>query len=108
MGNVAKINYIRPNPSWDVRTVDGIMSRTFYVGLSKTAGETQWLTQKLQEIIRMFIQRVNDNEREDIDIQKVLLDIKVNIAGGKQLLKSLKEYEKAQEKSAAAAAEAAK
>lgn len=94
MGNVAKINYIQPNPNWDVRVVNGTMSRTFYVGLSKTAGETQWLTQKLAEISRMFINRVNDNEREDIEIQQVLLDIKVNIFGGKQLLKQLKEYEK--------------
>ena len=94
MGNVARINYIQPNPSWDVRVVNGVMSRTFYVGLSRTAGDKQWLQQKLAEICKMFINRVNDNEKEDIEIQQVLLDIKVNVLSGKKLLKSLKEYEK--------------
>lgn len=98
MGNVARINFIQPNPCWDVRVINGVMSRTFYVGLSRTAGDTQWLTQKLAEICSMFKSRVKDNEREDIEIQQVLLDMKVNVLGGKKLLKSLKEYEKSQEK----------
>ncbi|CAL5992876.1 Poly(A)_polymerase [Hexamita inflata] len=84
-GQMAKIQYIRPRPSWDI--TPGQM--VFYVGLCKTPGEKEWLAKKLNEIIVGYkIKLRNKMEKEEIEIQKCVLNLQIGIKSGKDILKT--------------------
>ena len=87
VGQQANIQYIRPNPVWDVQP----NVRAFYVGISKTVGEKEWLSIKLGDVITNYKLKLRDRmEKKDLEIQKVVNGITVAVKSGKEILKAKK------------------